>query len=288
MNLETLVRLAGEGRLYPSVILYGCSLEDRQQATLELAQALLCEQDEAGRPCATHGNTPCRHCRRLVWPSKGEDRFHPDFHVLERDLRATTSVGATKEFLTQAYASPFEARGQVYVIAEADTLGAGAADALLKLLEEPPSRTPRHFFLLAPSQLDLLVTLRSRSLALYLGHREQIDPEVVDRLADTVSVALDAYFEDAAAIHLFSAADILGQAPGWKDPRARLPWAVASSALLRYLRDRPLTPRRRRAVLDLAQDLLDGPRLRMRGITQSRLLEGWIVRRLAPVAPRQA
>lgn len=286
MNLDVLVQLAVEGRLYPSVILYGGSFEERQQAAVQLASALLCERHDAQRPCSVHGTEPCRHCRRLAWPAKGEDRFHPDLHVLERDLRATTSVGATKEFLAQAYASPFEARGQVYVIAEADTLGTGAADAFLKLLEEPPTRTPRNFILLTASQLDLLVTLRSRSLAVYLGSREQLDTSVVERVGDDVGVALDAYFDDAASIHLFSAADILGQVDGWKDPRARMPWALASAALLHYLERRTLDSRRRRALLDLAQDLLDGPRFRMRGITQSRLLEGWIVRRLGPVAPR--
>lgn len=284
MNFDSIIRLAAESRLYPSVILYGGSFEERQEAAVELARAVLCEGAVEQRPCTSHEVDPCRHCRRLAWPAKGEDRFHPDLHVLERDLRATTSVAATKEFLAQAYSSPFEARGQVYVVAEADTLGNGAADALLKLLEEPPTRTPRHFFLLSASQLDLLVTLRSRSLAVYLGSREQLDPAVIEDVGQQVGLALDAYFEDAASIHLFSAADRLGAFDGWSDPRARKPWALASAALLHYLEQRSLQPRQRRALLDLAQDFLDGPRFRMRGITQSRLLEGWLVRRLGPLA----
>lgn len=283
MNFERILQLAAESRLYPSVILYGGSLEERQQAAVDIACAVLCEGPVEQRPCTAHGVQPCRHCRRLAWPSKGEERFHPDLHVLERDLRATTSVGATKEFLAQAYSSPFEARGQVYVVAEANTLGHGAADALLKLLEEPPTRTPRHFLLLSASQLDLLVTLRSRSLAVYLGSRENLDPTAIEQVGQDLTVALDAFFEDAASIHLFSAADILGKFEGWSDPRARKPWALASAALLYYVEQRPLTPRIRRAVLDLAQDFLDGPRFRMRGIAQSRILEGWLVRRLSPL-----
>lgn len=285
MNFESVVRLATEGRLYPSVILYGGSQEERQGAALEIARSLLCDNPPQQRPCATHGLGPCRHCRRLVWPTKGEELFHPDLHVLERDLRASTSVGATKEFLAQAYASPFEARGQVYIIAEADTLGGAAADALLKLLEEPPTRTPRQFLLLAASQLDLLVTLRSRSLAIFLGNREGLDSDQIEQVSQDLALALDAFFEEAAPIHLLSAADILGRFDGWQDPRARRPWAMAAAAIVHYLEMRSLEPRRRRALLDLAQELLDGPRWRMRGISQSRLLEGWIVRWLGPLAP---
>ena len=79
-----------------------------------------------------------------------------------------TSVGATKAFLREAQVSPFEARGQVFVIANAETLSGEAANALLKTLEEPPPSSPRHFLLLAPSQLDLLPTL-AKSLAVALS-----------------------------------------------------------------------------------------------------------------------
>ena len=44
---------------------------------------------------------------------------------------------------------------------------------------------------------------------------------------------------------------------------------------------RDLPPRSRRALLTLAEDLLDAPRLRLRGIQHGRILEGLITRRLA-------
>lgn len=282
MNLEAVLEQAAQGRLYPSVILYGGDLEGRQQATVQIARVLLCARVPEQSPCDPEAPEVCTHCRRLVWPTKGEDRFHPDFHVLERDLRTATSIAATKKFLTGAYNSPFEARGQVFVVAEAETLGGGAADALLKLLEEPPAKSPRHFFLLAPSRLDLLTTLRSRSLSIYLGSRESLDPERVATLAEGFGRALDLCLEGPSAIHLLSAADALAGAPGWDDPRARKPWALASAAVLQATEQRDLTAGVRRGLLALAEELLDGPRLRVRGITQTRLLEGWVTRHLAP------
>ncbi|MEM8995975.1 MAG: hypothetical protein AAGF23_14405, partial [Acidobacteriota bacterium] len=179
---EALVDQARRGRLYPSVILYGGSEDERRALTLKLARTLLCEKDE--RPCV--GADACHHCRRMVWPEKGAERFHPDLHVLERDLRTTTSIEATKAFASKAVSAPFEARGQVFVVAEADTLSGGGADALLKLLEEPPSRSPRHFILLAASRHDLQVTLRSRSLAVFLGTGSALADVDIEALAGAV------------------------------------------------------------------------------------------------------
>ena len=41
-----------------------------------------------------------------------ETSFHPDFHLLSRDLKTSTSAEATRVLLRQAQLSPFEARGQ--------------------------------------------------------------------------------------------------------------------------------------------------------------------------------
>ena len=279
MNFEASLAMARRGRLYPSVILYGATQEERQAAAVETCRTLLCEADEPARPCGQ-----CRHCRRVAWPERGNEKFHPDFHVLERDLRATTSVDATKGFLKTTVATPFEARGQVFVIAEAGTLGAGAGDALLKTLEEPPARTPRHFLLLAGSRLDLLATLRSRSLAIYLGSAESLDEEEVEALAEELAGSLDAYFETSSPVLLLTAAATLGRIPGWEDPRARKPWATAAAAVLRYTHSSEPSLDARRRLFALAEALLDAWTIRLRSITAERILEGLISRHLAPLS----
>lgn len=137
--------LARAGRLYPAVILHGGTEEGRRAAAIELARALLCERERADdRPCGA-----CRHCRRVVWPGEGEERFHPDFLVLGRDLKTSTSAEATRGWLKTAQVASFEARGQVFAVAEADSLSAEAGDSLLKAIEEPGLGNPRHFLLLA-------------------------------------------------------------------------------------------------------------------------------------------
>ncbi len=284
MNLEAVLEATRAGRLYPSVILYGLGLEGRQQAAVEIARTLLCASPAAARPCSVPQEgakrnmaEPCGHCHRIGWPP---ERFHPDFRILERDLRTSTSAGATKSFLTAAYSAPFEARCQVFAIAEAESLTGGAADALLKLLEEPPGKSPRHFLLLAASRLDLLPTLRSRSLAVYLGPSEALGEEEVSVIAEAFGRSIDRHAATPSPIHLLTAGEALAKAAGWQDPRARRPWATAAAAIARYLESAEVGISLRRALLALAVDLLDAPQWRLRGITHGRILEGLLVRHL--------
>lgn len=278
-RFEALQDQARRGRLYPSTILYGGDLAQRQDAALTLARILLCERPIEERGCDPKKD-PCTHCRRLLWPDKEAERFHPDLHVLMRDLRTTTSVDATKAFTQSAVSAPFEARGQVFVVAEAETLGAGAADALLKMLEEPPTRSPRHFILLAASRLDLLTTLRSRSLSVFLGGHGALPEKEIEAIGDSLIPALDGFFESGSSFFLLSAADALAKAKGWEDPRARRPWATASAALVAYARRPETVPGSRRKVLRLAQALMDAPAMRRRGIQHVRILEGLLSRDL--------
>jgi DNA polymerase-3 subunit delta' len=275
MNLPSSLAAARRGELYPAVILDGGSPEARQSAALELARALLCEAAPEARPCGV-----CRHCRRVVWPGGETESFHPDFQVLERDLKASTSVDATREMLRTAQVSPYEARGQVFVVASAESLTGEAANALLKTLEEPHLSSPRNFFLLTPSRLDLLPTLRSRSLAIFLGPAAAVDPAVVEPLARAFAAAAAAWTASGAPVYLLSAAAALAGAGGWEDLRSGRPWAVAASAVLRSLAFEEGAAAGRRPRLALAEALLEGPSMRLRGITPERILEGLVARHL--------
>jgi hypothetical protein len=272
---------ARRGRLYPSVILHGRDAAARRQAAVELARTLLCDAPPEQRPCGV-----CRQCRRIGWPGEqaggGEAPFHPDYQVLERDLKTATSVEATRDLLRAAQVSPFEARGQVFVIASAETLSGEAANALLKNLEEPHTSAPRHFLLLAPAALDLLPTLRSRSLAVFLGPAEPVDSAAVEPLARAFAAAASAWSRTGAPIYLLAAAEALSGAGGWEDPRAARPWATAAAAVVRSLDlDPEAPPDRRRARLALSEALLGGPALRLRAVPAERILEGLVARHLA-------
>jgi len=275
MNGAAAVELARRGQLYPAVILHGGDGAARQETAVELARTLLCEAAPEGRPCGV-----CRHCRRIAWPdpsSHGEGAFHPDVQVLERDLKTVTSVEATRELLRTAQVSPFEARGQVFVIGNAETLSPEAANSLLKALEEPHVTAPRNFLLLAPGARDLLPTLRSRSLAVYLGPAAALDPPAVEPIARRFAAALAEYARTGASVYLLAAAEALAAGQKFDDPRAGRPWATAAAAVVAGLGERAETAAKR---LALAEDLLNAPAMRLRGIAPERILEGLVCRHL--------
>lgn len=272
---------ARRGRLYPAVILHGGDAARRRDAALALARALLCEAPPEERPCGV-----CRHCRRIAWPGES-DAFHPDFQALERDLKTATSVEAARDLVRTVQLAPFEARGQAFAIVSAESLTDEAANALLKALEEPPSSSPRHFLLLTPSQFDLLPTLRSRSLAVYLGGpSDGGDAEAAAEAAEAFTDAVARWTASGASIWLLIAAAALrraGDVPGvgWEDPRSGGPWSLAAAAVLAAAGAPPLAPLRR-PLLALAEELLTEPELRLRGIQAERILEGMVARNLAP------
>jgi hypothetical protein len=302
VNADEARELARRGELYPGVILHGATEPLRRHVALELARTLLCEAPPDERPCGE-----CRHCHRIPLPEPSDspdeapelaEIFHPDLQILERDLKTSTSVEATKAFLRTAQVSPFEARGQVFVITNAETLSGEAANALLKTLEEPHTSAPRHFFLLAPSRLDLLPTLRSRSLSVYLGPAESLPEEEVETLADDVAGCLAGWLETGSPVWLLAAASAIEAAGDWSDPRAERPWALGARALV-LARDRisgrienPADDRElarlSRAVLAAAEDLLRAPAYRLRAIPAARILDGILARRLTAVGAAPA
>jgi hypothetical protein len=199
---------------------------------------------------------------------------------LRRDLKTATSVEATRELLRLTQQTPFEARGQVLVIAEADSLTPEAANSLLKQLEEPPVRAPRNFLLLAPAQEELLPTLRSRSWAVWLGAAERLPAAVVGEVAAGLGEALAAYRAHRTPLYLLLAAQALETAGGWEDVRAERPWGIAAGAALACARQAEAADERRR-LLGLADALLEATEYRLRSVPVQRILDALVFRHLA-------
>jgi len=272
---QELTGLAAEGRLYPSVILHGGEAKERLALASRIARALLCEREPDMRPCGK-----CKHCRRI--DLEADKVFHPDFVFVRRDPKKRETVipvDKVRTLLQTAQVSPFEARGQVFVIVEAETLHPAGANVLLKTLEEPADRSPRNFLLLASSANELLPTLRSRSLTVYLGAGDAAGDDDEDLVADLVELWRQRPGDDAFALWVSALAGRLVQGGGFEDIRARQCWTRIAGALAtaaRALDDRA----DRAAALALSADLLDAHRLRQRSIQPQRIVAGLAARRL--------
>ncbi|WP_267244153.1 DNA polymerase III subunit delta' [Streptomyces sp. PR69] len=112
---------------------------------------------------------------------------HADVEVVRTDL-LSIGVKETRDLVRRAQLSPAGGRWQIIILEDADRLTEGAANVLLKAVEEPAARTV--WLLCAPSLEDVLPTIRSRcrhltlrtppvaAVADVLVRRDGIEPEV--------------------------------------------------------------------------------------------------------------
>jgi DNA polymerase-3 subunit gamma/tau len=81
--------------------------------------------------------------------------------VIELDAATHGLVDDARELRDKAFFSPVQSKYKIYIIDEAHQLGPGAANALLKVVEEPP---PHVLFIFATTEPDkLIATIRSRT-----------------------------------------------------------------------------------------------------------------------------
>ncbi|GAB3397704.1 DNA polymerase III subunit delta' [Schumannella luteola] len=93
-------------------------------------------------------------------------RTHPDLSVLSTE-KVVITIDEVRKLVTASQFSPSVGRYRVIVIEDADRMPERTSNVLLKALEEPPERTI--WILCAPSEADLLPTIRSRVRSVRLG-----------------------------------------------------------------------------------------------------------------------
>lgn len=198
-----------QDRLPQMLLVTGPQGIGKQRFALWVAQALLCEGPAASRPC--NECQPCRQVLGLAHPDlhwfmpvprpkasesdrQTEELAETYAAVLEErrnsslyqpaDGLAGHFVATARLLQRRAALTPVSARRKVFLIAEAERLvpqesSPEAANALLKLLEEPPADS--QFLLTTVDPNRLLPTIRSRVVPLRL--RRLPDAEVERFLA---------------------------------------------------------------------------------------------------------
>jgi DNA polymerase-3 subunit delta' len=122
----------------------------RSSAAVAFAQALICPNNG----CAT-----CNDC------NSAKTHGHPDVEII-RTEGLSIKVEEVRELLTRVAWAPSMGGWRVVVMEDADRLTESAANALLKAIEEPGTRTV--WLLCAPTLHDVLPTIRSRCRHLQL------------------------------------------------------------------------------------------------------------------------
>ncbi len=115
-----------------------------------MARSLNCEKGLTPNPCGQ-----CQSCKDLVANGPGS------LDVIELDAATHGLVDDARDLRDKVFFAPVHSRYKIYIIDEAHQLGPGAANALLKVVEEPPAHV---IFIFATTEPDkLIATIRSRT-----------------------------------------------------------------------------------------------------------------------------
>jgi DNA polymerase-3 subunit gamma/tau len=203
-----------------------------------LAMALNCPQRQGGEPCGV-----CDSCTR-IWTGQA------NLDVVELDAASNRGVDDARDLRERAmYAASAEERYKVYIVDEAHMLTREAWNALLKILEEPPSRVVFVFATTEPQKI-------AQSAAPILSRLQRFDfrrigpHAIVERLRQVL--AAEGLQAEDDALHLLArSAD-----GGMRDGLSLLDQVLSFG-------EGPVSAQRVREVLGLIPDDLYGELLRL-------------------------
>jgi DNA polymerase III subunit delta' len=160
-----LKRLLVADRLPGAMLFTGEEGIGKKRFALEVARALNCRTPRDHEGCGV-----CSSCVRIVklnYPQRDDaDEWtqiiwtdHPDVGLVVAPKRVLR-VEQMRQIEKEANYRPFEGKARVFLIDEADKLNDASANALLKVLEEPPRTS--HLILITARPAMLLPTILSR------------------------------------------------------------------------------------------------------------------------------
>jgi DNA polymerase-3 subunit gamma/tau len=138
------------GRIHHAYLFSGPRGCGKTSSARIMARSLNCEKGPTPNPCGK-----CQSCTDLVAIGPGS------IDVIELDAATHGLVDDARDLRDKAFFAPVNSRYKIYIIDEAHQLGPGAANALLKVVEEPP---PHVLFIFATTEPEkLIATIRSRT-----------------------------------------------------------------------------------------------------------------------------
>ena len=146
-----------------------------------LAAALMCTGTD--QPCGM-----CEGCRKVL------SGVHPDFITVDDPEKKTVPVDLIRQARADIYVQPNEGQRKIYLFPRGQDMGIPGQNALLKILEEPPSYGV--FLLITDTPERLLPTVRSRCTELALQPltenvlRRELCRQFPEAEPDTVSAAI--------------------------------------------------------------------------------------------------
>ncbi|PLS34405.1 DNA polymerase III subunit delta' [Carnobacterium maltaromaticum] len=136
------------GQLAHAYLFEGVPGVGKKEMAIWLSQAIFCLEPEDGLPCGK-----CQNCTRIL------EHQHPDVTELAPD-GLSIKVDQVRELKTEFSKSGVEGRQKVFIVEDVEKMTVGAANSLLKFLEEPEGTVVA--FLLTTAKQKILPTILSR------------------------------------------------------------------------------------------------------------------------------
>ncbi|HEU4685115.1 MAG TPA: DNA polymerase III subunit delta' [Nitrospira sp.] len=158
-TLAALQTAIANRRLAHAYLFHGETAIGKRLTAVRFAQALTCDHGAAEAWADACG--VCRSCRQI------ETRTHPDFFLIEPDEEQATpqiKIEQIRDIEHHMVYRPLMSERKICLIDETDRMTIGAANALLKTLEEPPDHSL--FLLISSRPASLPATVRSRCQAI--------------------------------------------------------------------------------------------------------------------------
>ncbi len=184
LEAETaLLDALSRGRLHHAWLLTGAEGRGKATFAYRAARRLLGAVADPSR--GPLGSRPDDPTSRLI-----AARAHPDLMILERAVeggkaKKSISVDQARDLPEFFAKSPSVARWRVAIVDAADDLNPNAANALLKILEEPPVRGVLFLVAHAPGRLLPTIRSRCRQLNFPAWGEARLESLVRDRLGAT-------------------------------------------------------------------------------------------------------
>ena len=124
--VKTLKNQVRAGRAQHAYLFCGTRGTGKTSVAKIMAKAVNCEHPVDGSPC-----NECASCRAIAAGNS--------MNVIEIDAASNNGVDNIREIVEEVRYRPTQGNFKVYIIDEVHMLSAGAFNALLKTLEEPPS-----------------------------------------------------------------------------------------------------------------------------------------------------
>lgn len=160
-----LKRMLVTGRLPGALLFTGEEGIGKRLFALEIARALNCRSPKDHEACGVC--PPCKRIFKLNYPQREDAEEwtqiiwtdHPDVGLVVAPKRVLR-VEQMRQIEREANFRPFEGKARVFLIDDADKLNDASANALLKVLEEPPKTS--YLILITARPAMLLPTILSR------------------------------------------------------------------------------------------------------------------------------